>query len=66
MVVGVGFGGGLLLHYQYKSITSFSEIVCTESQRACRDNSGCYSTYQICNGFRDCLDGSDETNCGKY
>ena len=32
----------------------------------CRDNGSCIHSDMICNGINDCMDGSDEDNCGKY
>ena len=31
----------------------------------CRDNGSCIHSNMICNGINDCLDGSDEADCGK-
>ena len=31
----------------------------------CRDNGSCIHSDMICNGINDCMDGSDEDNCGK-
>jgi len=32
----------------------------------CKDNGTCIHADMVCNGINDCLDGSDETNCGMY
>jgi len=30
----------------------------------CKDNGTCIHADMVCNGISDCMDGSDETNCG--
>ena len=37
--------------------------VCTEDQYECPDGD-CISASWECDGYSDCSDGSDETNCG--
>ena len=37
---------------------------CTTEEYQCHDF-GCVDKSQLCNGVRDCTDGSDELNCGK-
>lgn len=39
--------------------------VCSEGELACGD-SQCIERGLFCNGEKDCVDGSDETTCGKY
>ncbi|XP_077410354.1 SCO-spondin [Vanacampus margaritifer] len=38
-------------------------VLCVEGQFACR-SFGCVNSAQVCDGRRDCLDGSDEERCG--
>uniref|UniRef100_A0A8D3EE01 SCO-spondin n=1 Tax=Scophthalmus maximus TaxID=52904 RepID=A0A8D3EE01_SCOMX len=38
-------------------------VLCVEGQFACR-TFGCVEAAQVCDGRRDCLDGSDEERCG--
>ncbi|KAM9774698.1 SCO-spondin [Syngnathus typhle] len=40
-----------------------SRVGCVEGQFACR-SFGCVDSAQVCDGRRDCLDGSDEERCG--
>ncbi|XP_061570036.1 SCO-spondin [Cololabis saira] len=38
-------------------------VLCVQGQFACR-SFGCVDSAQVCDGGRDCLDGSDEERCG--
>ncbi|XP_045509969.1 basement membrane-specific heparan sulfate proteoglycan core protein isoform X5 [Colias croceus] len=38
-------------------------ITCLVSQFRCYDESGCIDDELICDGYNDCLDASDESNC---
>ncbi|XP_068160698.1 SCO-spondin [Antennarius striatus] len=38
-------------------------VLCVEGQFSCR-SFGCVNSALVCNGRRDCLDGSDEEHCG--
>ena len=38
---------------------------CAETEFSCGDGE-CMSNDRLCDGSRDCLDGRDEENCGKY
>ncbi|XP_077000319.1 uncharacterized protein LOC143669622 [Tamandua tetradactyla] len=41
-------------------------LLCTRSSVPCRDGKGCISREHLCNGRRDCQDGSDEENCSHF
>jgi deleted-in-malignant-brain-tumors protein 1 len=44
--------------------TDRPDVVCVENQFACHDGTRCIADTWVCDGDRDCDDGSDETNCG--
>ncbi|XP_058381112.1 prolow-density lipoprotein receptor-related protein 1-like isoform X2 [Diceros bicornis minor] len=41
-------------------------LLCTRSSVPCRDGKECISRENLCNGERDCQDGSDEENCSQF
>lgn len=41
-------------------------LACTSSMFMCADRSVCIPQTFVCNGNRECLDGTDEANCGKF
>ncbi|KAM5312338.1 low-density lipoprotein receptor-related protein 2-like [Glossophaga mutica] len=41
-------------------------LLCTRSSVPCRDGKGCISRENLCDGGRDCQDGSDEENCPRF
>ncbi len=40
-------------------------LSCNIHQFRCHDNSQCVSHWRVCNGRRDCRDGSDESQCSE-
>lgn len=42
--------------YYYLSVGKKCEL-------QCRDGSGCFKSYQECDGIPHCFDNSDESNC---
>ena len=38
-------------------------VRCSSFQLKCKNDNKCISSGQVCNGIRDCRDGSDEANC---
>ncbi|KAM5275816.1 low-density lipoprotein receptor-related protein 2-like isoform 3-T4 [Hipposideros larvatus] len=41
-------------------------LLCTRSSVRCRNGKECISREFLCNGRRDCQDGSDEENCSQF
>lgn len=41
-------------------------LLCTRSSVPCRDGQECVSREYLCDGKRDCEDGSDEENCSYF
>lgn len=50
----------LQLQYYKRNVTD-----CGFSEFRCNDGNSCYNTSNICDGYFDCIDHSDEVNCGK-
>lgn len=48
--------------YHNKNVQLFTLVPCDESEYQCR-NGLCVLKEDQCNGYKDCLDGSDEQNC---
>ncbi|XP_050002772.1 low-density lipoprotein receptor-related protein 1-like isoform X2 [Alexandromys fortis] len=40
-------------------------VLCTRSSVPCQDGKGCIPRESLCDGARDCQDGSDEENCSR-
>lgn len=52
----------IALGYNYIKLF-FTE--CRYNQYLCEDEIGCVNRSDICNGVKDCRDGSDEDDCSK-
>lgn len=45
------------------TVPSPPPVLCTRSSVPCQDGKGCIPRESLCDGERDCQDGSDEENC---
>lgn len=45
------------------TIPAVASLNCTSKEIKCNKTSKCIRTYQVCDGYNDCSDKSDETNC---
>ena len=54
-----------VLIHNYVSLPTVLRDCTIPGDVKCRDNGSCIHSDMICNGYRDCMDGSDEENCGK-
>jgi len=44
----------------------FCAVACPDHQFRCETTGLCIPKFWSCDGFQNCLDGSDEVNCGKW
>ncbi|XP_052607990.1 low-density lipoprotein receptor-related protein 1-like isoform X4 [Peromyscus californicus insignis] len=47
------------------TVPSPPPVLCTRSSVPCQDGKGCIPRESLCDGERDCQDGSDEENCSR-
>lgn len=45
------------------TIPAAANLNCTSKEIKCSKTSKCIRTHQVCDGYNDCSDKSDETNC---
>lgn len=55
----------VIIGVQSQSASDNNDEVCGRPDKFKCNNGECTKLAYVCNGIKDCKDGSDETNCGK-
>ena len=54
----------IFTHFSLMFFSVLGHIKCPANRFKCKDSARCIPTIWLCDGIKECDDGSDELNCG--